>query len=271
MTKNDITRFTVAILRLAEIVGEAVSEPRLKAYFDALSDLSIEQIEEAARRLMNTSRFFPKPIDFREALQGSVTDQGEQAWRTFVSLCVSEGNYPSLQVSDGAMAFAIDHMGGWIEAQAKLNNASAEMVRSYEQQFKVSYRLGLQRAAESKYFVGYYEATNRGQAGRMYRAQGDEIGLAVCLVDAQEFIRLDLPFDLTQGRLTDEAKSALNSGDVRKYLPRPAVQPKALPPAEDDEPATPEEIARYKEQVRQFTLKAMPEAAMEMEDANACN
>jgi hypothetical protein len=262
MIPKDKQRFATALAALGEIFGETLSTPRMNAYFAAMSDLTIEQVEEAARRLMNSSKFFPKPVEFREALLGSASDQAEQAWRTFVKLCVDEGHYPSLQIADGAMAFAIEHLGGWQEAQAKLNDASVEMFRSYENQFKTSYRLGLNRAeAKPKYFIGEYEAQNKSQAGRMVRAKGNEIGLAVCVVNAGGYTRLSLPFDLDQGQLTGEAQSALLSGNLQKYLPRPAREQKALSPAATDDPVTPEDIARFKAEVKRFTLQAMPQAS----------
>lgn len=255
MTKNDADKFTEILTGVAEVFGEPVSMPRFKAYFAALSDLSIEQVEEAATRLMNSCKFFPKPVEFREVLSGTSADQAEQAWRTFVELSRFESGYPSLQVTDGPLAFAIEHLGGWISATAKLNAASVEMAASYAKEFKASYKLGQWRNAEPKYLVGQFEAGNRG--GNFERAKGNEIELSVCVVSLAGYQSYRLPFDLTTGQLTESAKAALSAGNdaLRYFLPMPARP--ALPPAPDSEMATPEEVQQLKASIRSLTAQVV--------------
>lgn len=261
MNASDDKRFSAAMAGLAEIFNEALSTPRINAYREALKDLSIEQVEEAARRLMNSAKFFPKPVEFREALVGSVNDQSESAWRTFVKLCVEEGHYPSLYVSDGAMAYAIEHLGGWITAQAKLNQATNEMARAYENQFKTSYRLGQQRGESGRYFAGEYERQNREQAGRMNRAQCQTFKLPVCQVAAHEYRRLDMPFDLATGALTEGARKALTVGAVDVYLPAPAREWPALPPVPEEKIEMPLEVKEAIDAV--LSNRRMPKAEPE--------
>lgn len=250
MTKNDADKFTEILTGVAEVFGEPVSMPRFKAYFAALSDLSIEQVEDAAKRLMNSCKFFPKPVEFREVLAGTKDDQSESAWRTFVGLCQFEGNYPSLRVTDGALAFAIEHLGGWIGAQMKLNEASPEMVASYAKQFKASYRLGLQRQAGEQYFPGAFETGNRG--ANFERVKGQIISLPVCVVSTSAYQSFRLPFDLSTGSLTDEAQGALQAGGYALIPFAPRKVALALPPAEE-EMATPEEVHELKAAIKQLT------------------
>lgn len=263
MTQVDAERFSIAILALGEALGEQVSEPRLKAYFAALSDLSIEQVEEAAGRLLRTARFFPKPVDFREAVQLSTQDRAELAWRTFSRLCVEEGVYPSLQVADSALGFAISQFGGWQESARRIADSSAEMLRAHENQFKTSYRLGLNRSGDAAYFAGYYESQNRQGIGRMDRATGGEILLDVCLVETDNYIRLRMPFDLNTGRLTDSSRAALEAGGVaaQAYIPAPARL--QLSAASDSESVEVDQAAVLA-QIRQLTdAKGMPAAGSE--------
>jgi hypothetical protein len=251
MTDDDKKRFALALGGLGEIFNEPVSKPKAAAYFLALRDLSIDQVEAAAAILLNTAKFFPKPVEFREAIAGTATDRADSAWRTIVKLCVEEGHYPSLYVTDGAMAFAIDHFGGWIEMQAKLADASPEMVRAYEKQFTASYRLGEKRQAQPTYFLGKIEAGNRGNLGGMERAKGQQMRIDVCRVKALEYQRLSMPFDLTTGALTGEARKALEAGAVQRFLPAP-VNIAGYLPAASDEIAKPEEMALIKRRVETF-------------------
>jgi hypothetical protein len=257
---EDDFRFAEIFTTLGEVYGEKLTDGRLRAYFNALADLTIEQVAEAAEKWMNTGRFFPKPVEFREMLVGSTNDQAENAWRTFVKLCVDEGHYPSLQVLDAAFAFAIDHLGGWIAGQAKLNQANVQMVRAYEDQFKVSYRLGKTHPdAAPKYFKGQIESENSLARGKMFRNQGSMLKIKVCVVEAGGYTRLEMPMDLNTGALADRARAALVAGNVSEFMERPIAR-KALPPPEPNyPPPSDEEVEKWMRQVEKFTLKHMPE------------
>jgi hypothetical protein len=254
VTDQDTDRFGIVITGLAEVFGESLSDPRIEAYFQALEDLPIESIERAAKILLGSSRFFPKPVEIREAIAGTPTDRADSAWRIFVKLCVEEGHYPSLYVTDGPMAFAIEHLGGWIEAQAKLGDASPEMARAYEKQFIASYRLGEKRQTPPTYLVGQIEAGNR-QGGAMERAKGAMIQITVCTVGNADYQRLSMPFDLRTRALTGDSLKALEAGEIQRYLPAPFRIPVALLPPADDEIAKPEDMALVKRYVENFVAR----------------
>jgi hypothetical protein len=58
-------------------------------------------------------------------------------------------------------------------------------------------------------------------------------------------MKVVMPFSVTEGRLTDEARAALQIGgnELRRYLPLPASLPVPTPAPPDEEMATPEEVA----------------------------
>jgi hypothetical protein len=135
------------------------------------------------------------------------------------------------------------------------------MARAYENQFKTSYRLALNRGIGPQYFAGFFEASNREKAGQMERAKGDLITMVVCEVSATEIKRLEMPYSLAAGALTAEARNALakRNGDV--YLPHPIRQPRMLHAAPNAEMAKPEEVAEIQNAIAALAnRRAMPKA-----------
>lgn len=265
MVSNDAERFTLVMLTLGEVFKEEITAARMNAYKSALSDLSIDQIEKAASRLIAEAVFFPKPVEIRNLIKLSSDDRAEMAWRTFAKLVGNEGEYPSLYFDDLAISFAINHMGGWLAACDELRKCSPEMYRAAEYKFKTSYRLALQaEQAGPRHFAGFYEATNRSQIGSMDRAKGRTVEIEVCLVRTSGYERLRVPFDLDQGMLTEKAHLALEAGKTRDFSFQPAVL-RALPPVPKGPPMTEENIKVLRRQIEEMTGKRMPQAGKEVD------
>lgn len=80
MNHSDLRRFAVTLGALGETFNETISDVRLDAYFMALSDLPIEAIEQATKAHIRDGRFFPRPIELRERIEGNASDHAEVAW-----------------------------------------------------------------------------------------------------------------------------------------------------------------------------------------------
>lgn len=255
MTEQDLKQFSEELAKTAEAFKETLTPGRIDTYFDDLSDLSLEAVLVGLQYARRTLTFFPKIAELRNFAEGSASDRAELAWRTFVDLIKFEGAYPSLYVYDGAIAYAIECFGGWQTACAKLNDASVEMVANYEKHFKNSYKLGVVRGEQPKYLVGETESNNRGLGAW----KSPTIDQAVCLVKPGKVVKVVMPFELAQGRLTAEARKALESGangnGLRKYLPEVIkVEPPALPAA--SELATPEDVEEIRQSVKAFARRS---------------
>lgn len=81
MTDRDAGRFAKVMAALAETFNDTVSQVRAEAYFSALEDLLIADVEEAARNHIRVGRFFPKPVELREWVTGTDEDQALDAWQ----------------------------------------------------------------------------------------------------------------------------------------------------------------------------------------------
>jgi hypothetical protein len=83
VTDADRSRFAELMYALSETFDTKVSALRVQLYFDALVDLPIAAVERAARLAVGTLRFFPKPTELRELVQGNVEDEAGIAWAAF--------------------------------------------------------------------------------------------------------------------------------------------------------------------------------------------
>lgn len=142
MTNQDRQEFATLLLGLGETYGEPVSDPRMEVYFRALSDLDLGDIREAANLHVRTSKFFPKPAELREAIDGSADDRAEFAWTEMQRLVRAYGYYrepPADAWSDeAARRAAYDLYGGWKALCSNLPAQGPEMLGTAKL-FKSSY------------------------------------------------------------------------------------------------------------------------------------
>ena len=116
MKATERLRFFKALMLLATTFNEPMSEARLEGYFIALEDLDVANLEHAVRSLLRTARFFPRPAEIRESLNGSMEDRAALAWADFLN-----GS-----VTDPIGRAAIDGMGGTWEIRNNMRTDRAE-------------------------------------------------------------------------------------------------------------------------------------------------
>jgi len=62
-------RVAAALDMLAEVYEVSLTEIRVAAYIESLSDLRASALEAGANMIRDTSKWFPKPIEWREAAE----------------------------------------------------------------------------------------------------------------------------------------------------------------------------------------------------------
>lgn len=85
MTAQDRPMFVRGLMVLGEAFNEPLSELRIEAYFDALSDLPAQDVLSAMRSAIKAESFFPKPVQIRNIAQGSTSDRAELGWAELTS------------------------------------------------------------------------------------------------------------------------------------------------------------------------------------------
>lgn len=162
MTRADVPAFATGMAALGEAFGESVSELRALTYFDALSDLAIEDVLAAMRGLVRSSQFFPRPVAIREAVHGNPADLTETAWLVWRRAAQDLGAYASIVLADPALAHTLLAMfGSW--ANACSAEFSDEMWTAKRKEFDRVYHVFAHRALTgSRYLTGILEEKNNG-------------------------------------------------------------------------------------------------------------
>jgi hypothetical protein len=110
---NDKIKFKELITALCELHDKKLSQTLADIYWESLKQFTDEQCIKVFKELILTSRFFPKPVDFIEILNGKKQDQATIAWIEVLGAVKSIGNYQSVKFSNPAIHSVINAMGGW--------------------------------------------------------------------------------------------------------------------------------------------------------------
>mgnify|MGYP001561107232 CR=1 FL=1 len=159
---EDVEAFVVEIGKTAELFAEKISEGRALLYFEALADLPLETVLAGLRAARRICTFFPKPVEIREAIEGSADDAAALAWALFDEATVDIGQYATAEFADGAIGRTLLRMfGGWPEAVdgARLSSGPEWIARRKE--FMALYRIERARGGRSPVLSGLHESGNR--------------------------------------------------------------------------------------------------------------
>lgn len=146
MTDDDKIEFARLLMGVGELYGKEVSKDLKRMLFNALSDLSIEQVGAAMSAHINDpdcGQFFPKPADIRRRLVGTtkqqeaaIEDRAAIAWSCIERDIRRVGSYGSLKLEDKQALATVKAMGGWQSIcqteESKMEWRRKEFIRMYE-------------------------------------------------------------------------------------------------------------------------------------------
>lgn len=246
MDKQDSIRIVSAVNALAEFFKESLSELRLEFYVSAIEEFSPEQVEAAAREAVKTLRFFPKPVELIDLIQGSVGDRAEQAWQIAWEAYRRAGYYESVLFEDGAIGRTIQIVfGGWIQFSETSRTLSPEMFQARRKEFLSTYKRESRHLREPVRLQGHYEIENmntvatwnRDRFGEVYRQQ-----LYVASESGGRFVSAS--FSRRDARLIESTQQLLEAAKMPELPPAPrkALPPPLPQPSEEARRMTPAEI-----------------------------
>jgi hypothetical protein len=149
MTPADAPAFLSRLTALAELFDVQLSEAKLQIYFEALCDLSIEDITTGIAESARYSKFMPKPIEIREYGGHDLTATAERKWLEFREAQRREGRYGTWKADETTNEVLITLFGGWhhsceMELTPEMWQAKKkEFIREYvsEEREYVRYRI----------------------------------------------------------------------------------------------------------------------------------
>lgn len=110
---QDRLEFGKRMVALADVLGAQMSEAKLCLYEEVLNRFNDEQLFAAISRAASTLRFFPKPVELIELIEGKKEDQAALAWEVLLDTMQHVGAYKSILFEDGRIARVVRSMGGW--------------------------------------------------------------------------------------------------------------------------------------------------------------
>jgi hypothetical protein len=140
MTAQDRVGFAELMAGLGETYGEPVSDARMEIYYRALSDMALDEVRAAANVHVRTNKFFPRPSELREAMDGTLDDAAEMAWQVLLREIRRVGWCGTPRLSDDALLrAAMELFGGWEALCQKLPGEGPEFL-GWAKQFKALYK-----------------------------------------------------------------------------------------------------------------------------------
>jgi hypothetical protein len=186
-------RFALAMVALAEVFRQQLTEQRIRLYAQALADLPVEAVEHAAQRAIKECRYFPTPAELRGFVQPVGDEIALLAWAGFQQAASKVGAWASLVVDDPCAAEALETIFGDWPTYCTLEGPA---VGSRKAEFIAAYRAAQRKPQSSA--VTLAGLTEGGWVGRL--SVGGEVKSVPALrlaLDAKE--RHGLPEAVTGG------------------------------------------------------------------------
>lgn len=115
--------FSTALASLSLTLGDPIATDeelvgkRILAYYEILVPYGREAVLSAIRQAAGRCKFFPKPAELIEIITGGKGGGQDSAvaWQVVVRALEDIGAYSNVEFSDGAVAAAIEGLGGWVD------------------------------------------------------------------------------------------------------------------------------------------------------------
>jgi hypothetical protein len=112
MTDADREGFARVLALLSEAFSEEVSTTRAEAYFVALRDLELAQLQSMIERALRECKFFPRPVELRELIGDGTPDAGAM-YAALIQAKRKAGWEHGVPSGGELLRLAIDRVGGW--------------------------------------------------------------------------------------------------------------------------------------------------------------
>ncbi len=138
MTETDRLEFAKTLLVVGETFNEPVSHGRAEAYFEALGDFTLEQVKGACAMALRGSKFFPRPAELRELIEGDRDEAATAAWGAILREIRRVGYIGAPNLDDRALRAVRELFGSWQRLCERLPAEGPELL-GWVKQFKAVY------------------------------------------------------------------------------------------------------------------------------------
>jgi hypothetical protein len=149
-------QFVKYMISLGEIFSKEITGTLLQFYWMVLKDFCEEEIKSAFNRATLTLKFFPKPAELLEIIQGNQNDKAMIAWEKVFNAIGRIGPYQSVVFDDPVIHSTIELMGGWIE----LGNITTDEIKWKQKEFEKIYLVMVRKKKHPEHLAGIGEKEN---------------------------------------------------------------------------------------------------------------
>lgn len=158
---KDSEKFINIVGSVAELFNRELTSTTNELYFKALQKYSIEILEKAFSEVILSCKFFPKPVEIIELIEGKKEDIeliAEQQAAVVTDSIAKVGVYNSVKFEDAITNRTIQSMGGWIKICSELK---IEDLKWFRIEFRKLY-LSFKKAGMESHDIltGFHEIQN---------------------------------------------------------------------------------------------------------------
>lgn len=215
MQVDDFEKFCELLMALGERFDKKLTPTTLKLDFAAFSRFTIEQIEAAVTTWYTTGRFFPRPVELIELLEGAPDDRATKAWDLFVAAVRAGGSWKSVYANDARLLQTIQVVyGSWPQACEMLPAVADPMFAAHRKQFIASFSTA--HDGGTHYLMGVSEAHNR-NAPKLLPVGRETFTASVVVIGERVTLR-ECEFSAATGSLTEQSIRQLRSATNLRLL-----------------------------------------------------
>lgn len=163
---KDESKFKEYMLVLGEIFDKEITPALTGVYWKTLEHFSDEQCKRAFEQVIQTAKFFPKPAEFIEILEGRAENKAVHAWIEVNEAVRRFGPYQSVKFSDPVIHSVVQTMGGW----PKLMDCTMDEWKWRQKEFERLYAVITERDGKHPdHLPGIHELENAEYKGQVIR------------------------------------------------------------------------------------------------------
>ncbi len=110
---KDKKKFAEYMTLLGELFDKEISPLLRDTYWKVLDGFDDVECERAFQETIKTCKFFPKPVELLEVINGTEADKAVEAWAKVDKAMREIGNYDSVDFGDRKIHKCIEMLGGW--------------------------------------------------------------------------------------------------------------------------------------------------------------
>lgn len=164
MEASDRNEFSTVMRLLAATYDKEATMDVIEAYWGALKDLPLADIQHASQTARMRMEWMPRPAHLRK-LAGDVEPDHRAAiaWQAVRQALSQHGTYQSVNFDDPVINATIRNLGGWVELGQKDEKDFEVWTRKeFERIYQAIYSSGVTEEAAA-YLVGITEHQNQGR------------------------------------------------------------------------------------------------------------